>query len=577
MRSSSLDKIIAMAVLAFIGSGLAGCACKCPPAESLRADAGDASAGDASTDAPDSLDIHSDGTAPDAPLASAGTGGTKAESTETPPANPPTSAKGDKDGAGCSPRGQLPLAYGAPAIAQKPRIDLSKGWRWGPGWPTGVETLAFGDTSGAEATVPGVTKTPSGKGKKTRVWLRKTFEVQRAAYFRTQGLDLGGRYGESVVYLNGQKLPPGPKNAPIYLKGSLPLVDGKNVVTIQLDYTKFVDGIFWYGTPALGKATERQRGAITRRYESKVDGKPHELSLYVPTCADLTVANPLIVALPGWGGTIHSYAGARLIAEAEKRGYLVLTPETFGNILYTDASEDGVMEALNLVMKDVNIDPHRVYITGLSMGGAGALQIGYHYPDRFAAVTAFYGDSEYDMRTGYIKRILGTPEQARRYSVIEFPENARNLPVLLVHAKDDRTSPFKQSSQLAKLDAKLGLENHRLIAPRKGGHTLATVDDHTTEAMDFFDAHRRNPMPTRVTFRTNSPRYQKAYWLKVETKGGEFVGVDASWDPKTRTVHIARIDGQPTALDFDVPAAKVTLERASTVPLRVQGKSVGAP
>ena len=475
----------------------------------------------------------------------------------------------------CLARGQLPFDYARPAVAARPRIELDKNWRWGPGWPSGVETLAFDLTKGEIATVPGITRI-ARDGKNTRqVWLRTTFDVQRADYFRTRALDLGGRYGTSTVYLNGQRLPETVKNAPVYVKGNLPLVEGPNVIAIRLEYSKFIDGVFWYGAPAIGSPTDEQRGLLHRRYTSKTDGAPHELTLMVPRCADLTAPNPLIVALPGWDGNVWSYAGAALMREADARGYLVLTPETFGNILYTDASEDGVMEALDLVVGEVKIDPNRVYITGLSMGGAGALQIGYHYPDRFAAVAAFYGDSQYSLGTGYIQRILVTKEQADRYSVIHFPENARNLPVLLVHAKDDKTSPFRQSSQLAKVDAKLGLPNHRLIDPKKGGHTLDTVDAHTAEAFEFFDQHRRPQTPARVTFRTNSTRYQRAYWATVTlTQDGPFTGIDAEWDPATQTVHILRLDPGATGVDFTVPAQKVTASKPVVVPVRVGGKEV---
>ena len=72
----------------------------------------------------------------------------------------------------------------------------------------------------------------------------------------------------------------------------------------------------------------------------------------------------------------------------------------------------------------MRIDDARIWLTGVSMGGAGALQLGYHYPDRFAAVAAYYGDSLYDLGT-YVARILKTQPTADRYSVLRFAANAR--------------------------------------------------------------------------------------------------------------------------------------------------------
>jgi poly(3-hydroxybutyrate) depolymerase len=591
-----LHTLLPLGALATVLLVLAGCACKCPDPASLRGGGVDGGTPEVTPDggpAPEAEDAPGTGGVDTGASKSAPAPGAvtpKSPATSPPPASAvqaaPAKAAPAKtapakaalakgaDPAVCRPGGRLPYDYAAPAVGEKPRIDLAGEWKWGMGWPVGAETLGFDDSKASVTQVPGITRIKRDGKKKTVVWLRRTFEVQRADYFRRQALDLGGRYGASVVYVNGKRMPDAARNGPFYAKGGLPLVDGKNVVTIQLEYSKFMDGIFWYGPPSVGKPTERQRGLLLRRYTSKVDGKPHELSLFVPRCADLSKPMPLILALPGWSGNIWSYSGSELLRDADRRGYLVLTPETFGNILYTGASEDGVMEALDLVTKDIGIDPDRVYITGLSMGGAGALQMAYHYPDRFAAVAAFYGDSSYKL-TGYIGRILVSQAQADRYSVINFPENARNLPVLLVHAKDDKTSPFRQSSQLAKADAKLKLPNHRLIAPKRGGHTLDTVDQHTAEAMSFFDLHRREPVPARVTFRTNSSRYSQAYWATWKL-GAEnvFSGIDAEWDSATGTVHIRSLDKNITAVDLAVPAKKVTSATPITATILVGGKAI---
>ena len=55
------------------------------------------------------------------------------------------------------------------------------------------------------------------------------------------------------------------------------------------------------------------------------------------------------------------------------------------------------MRAMAALAARVAVDPHRVSIWGASMGGAGATTIAFHRPDRFAGVTSFFGDSEYDL------------------------------------------------------------------------------------------------------------------------------------------------------------------------------------
>lgn len=150
---------------------------------------------------------------------------------------------------------------------------------------------------------------------------------------------------------------------------------------------------------------------------------------------------------------------SKLLDQAERRGFVVLTPETRGNVLYTGKAERGVLEAIEVLAKDMAVDRDAIRLTGVSMGGAGALQLRLPLPDRFASIVAFYGDSRYD-RASYVGKILRTQAEADRYSVLLFPENVRSLPVLLVHAQDDAVSPFMESKQLfeASREAGLGVE-----------------------------------------------------------------------------------------------------------------------
>src|SRR4029079_18172424 len=103
------------------------------------------------------------------------------------------------------------------------------------------------------------------------------------------------------------------------------------------------------------------------------------------------------------------------------------------------------MRAIEAVEKEVSVDRQRVSLWGASMGGAGATTISFHHPDRFAFVTSYFGDSRYDLTT-YVRNLVGGEEGARRVNALDVLENARHLPVLLVHGEDDHTSPMRQST-----------------------------------------------------------------------------------------------------------------------------------
>jgi predicted peptidase len=66
--------------------------------------------------------------------------------------------------------------------------------------------------------------------------------------------------------------------------------------------------------------------------------------------------------------------------------FVVVSPQCPAGEIWTDV--DAVDGLLTRVMRDYRIDPDRVYVTGHSMGGRGALYFAYRLPSRFAAVLA---------------------------------------------------------------------------------------------------------------------------------------------------------------------------------------------
>ena len=130
-------------------------------------------------------------------------------------------------------------------------------------------------------------------------------------------------------------------------------------------------------------------------------------------------------------------------------------PAASGNSLYTADAEDEVLRAIDALASVVivresldSVHALHVSIWGASMGGAGATTIAFHHPDRFAGVTSFFGDSKYDLST-YVRSILVDERAAHMVNALDVVDNARSLPVRLIHGEDDATSPIRQSEILA--------------------------------------------------------------------------------------------------------------------------------
>ena len=124
--------------------------------------------------------------------------------------------------------------------------------------------------------------------------------------------------------------------------------------------------------------------------------RPIRLSylLFLPAAypKDLSVHWPLILYLHG--GSLRGNSVDRLrtlglphrLESDPDFPCVVVSPQCSEGEIWSDA--DAIAALLDRVALDYRIDPERVYITGHSMGGRGALYFAYRMPTRFAAVLA---------------------------------------------------------------------------------------------------------------------------------------------------------------------------------------------
>jgi dienelactone hydrolase len=228
-----------------------------------------------------------------------------------------------------------------------------------------------------------------------------------------------------------------------------------------------------------------------------------------------------------WNGSIWTYAAyAELLDEAAKRDVVLLFPSGLGNSLYTAPAEDEVLRAIDALEGVVAVDPARVSIAGASMGGAGATTIGFHSPDRFASITSLFGDSKYDLST-YVHAILRDETGARRVNAMDVVENARNVPVWLIHGEDDRVSAIVQSEALAQVMRQRGFAVRFDRIPG-AGHEGALVARFAREIVARASELRAATAPARVSYRSVRAEDHGAYGVTLERvhPGDAFVDVE---------------------------------------------------
>jgi S-formylglutathione hydrolase len=147
------------------------------------------------------------------------------------------------------------------------------------------------------------------------------------------------------------------------------------------------------------RAASRDGLDFTTLSISNTNWYPRELnySVYLPSALDHSKPAPLIVNLHGGGGSEADLARfVPIIDELTQAGEFapaIWTMPGVGRsfyINYRDGSahwESILMEEyIPHLLANLNVDPERIYLIGVSMGGMGGLRLAFKYPDRFAGV-----------------------------------------------------------------------------------------------------------------------------------------------------------------------------------------------
>jgi prenyltransferase beta subunit/predicted esterase len=130
----------------------------------------------------------------------------------------------------------------------------------------------------------------------------------------------------------------------------------------------------------------------------KTEQGERKYSLYVPEGYDGTRVFPVILFLHGAGergqdGVTPAQTGIGPVIFNRPHGVpaLVVFPQARQTWAAGSADSNAALKALDDVMTSFATDPHRVVLTGLSMGGSGSWRLATAHPERFAAVVPICG------------------------------------------------------------------------------------------------------------------------------------------------------------------------------------------
>jgi len=202
-----------------------------------------------------------------------------------------------------------------------------------------------------------------------------------------------------------------------------------------------------------------QAGAfIAGSYTHQHGTRPYKL--YIPTSYSAGKALPLVVMLHGCTQNPDDFAaGTQMNTIAEERQCLVLYPAQTKSANQSqcwnwfkrshqrrDKGEPAIIAGMTReVLKRYGGDPRKVYVAGLSAGGAMAAVMGAAYPDLYAAVGIHSGlpvGSAHDVQSAFAA-MRGAPPASASGSA------GRIVPAIVFHGDRDATVHPSNGQQVA--------------------------------------------------------------------------------------------------------------------------------
>jgi predicted peptidase len=195
-------------------------------------------------------------------------------------------------------------------------------------------------------------------------------------------------------------------------------------------------------------AHARETGFLDRQVV--VDGQAAAYQVYVPKAYDPAKPMPVILFLHGAGergvdGLLQTEVGlpSAIRRNAERYPAIVVLPQAPPQTLWHGRSARAALGALDRTMREFRIDPRRVYLAGLSMGGNGAWNLAYNTPDRFAAMVVICG---FVTPRGPLGAIA-PPGEADPFAAIA--RKLAGIPVWIEHGDADPTVSVEESRRMA--------------------------------------------------------------------------------------------------------------------------------
>ncbi len=182
---------------------------------------------------------------------------------------------------------------------------------------------------------------------------------------------------------------------------------------------------------------------------------------------------PLLLFLHGGGesgmqlGALKTNGPPKLIAEGKQFPFLILAPQHPEKKKWWNTRS--VKQLLDSVIARYRVDEKRIYLTGLSRGGAAAWEMAVQYPDYFAALAVVCGMTPVPYASWIDK----------------------DLPIWIFHGTEDTSIPFTESENMVRELKKLG-HDVKFTVYEGVGHNAWEKAYNTESLYQWFVNQKRN-------------------------------------------------------------------------------------
>jgi predicted peptidase len=196
---------------------------------------------------------------------------------------------------------------------------------------------------------------------------------------------------------------------------------------------------------------------------------------------------PLMLFLHGAGergsdiAKVTVHGPPKLVKEKADFPFILVSPQCPAGQTWSD---DALLALVDELIKKHRVDPTRVYLTGLSMGGYGTWSLGTKYPERFAAIVPICGGGD----------ILHTllPPQGKQAAL-------KGLPVWAFHGAKDTLVPLSESERMVNALKQAGNTNVKLTVYPEAEHDSWTETYNNQELYNWMLQHKATPRTQKPT------------------------------------------------------------------------------